>query len=79
MVKLIGYKNLLSFKVTKRENLGKQVVGWGWCHYPLLKSDLLARKIVSLWEYVWRFGGSDMGPQGPRGLIYAHHGLDEVG
>ena len=29
MVKLIGYKNLLSFKVTKRENLGKQVVGWG--------------------------------------------------
>ena len=28
------------------------------------------RKIGLLWGYVWRFGGSDGGPHGPRWPIY---------
>ena len=42
MVKLIGYKNLLSFMVTKRGNLGKKVVGWG--------------KVINLRGKLCRFG-----------------------
>ena len=58
---------------------GLDEVCWekNWCHWQfgggrtgLYLPWEWIRKIVSFWGYVWRFGGSDRGPQGPRWLIY---------